>query len=63
MIRLWTLALTAALLICLIGARVYAAGGDDTANTAADTAADTGDDTTTAGPDAVAAPDSAAETP
>jgi general secretion pathway protein D len=71
--RLWTLALTAMLLICLTGARVRAADGDDTGVTAADTsdtAADTGDaavDTsggdTTAGPDAVTAPVSADGTP
>src|SRR6266481_3222272 len=53
--RLWTLALTAALLICLTGARVDAG---DTADTAADSA-----DETTPGPDAVAAADSAAEAP
>src|ERR1700694_1286197 len=55
--RLWTLALTATLLICLTGARVYAADPDG-----ADAAVDSTDETT-AGPDAVAAPVSAGETP
>ena len=57
--RLWMLALIAVTLICLTGARVLAADGDDTGDTAADTtdtAAGTGDETT-AGPDAVTAPD------
>jgi general secretion pathway protein D len=58
--RLWTLALVAALFVCLMGARVHAADGDDAADSGDDTAAST--DTaatpdTVAGPDAVAAPD------
>jgi general secretion pathway protein D len=62
--RLYTLALTAAFLICLTGARVSAADTDDAADTAADTAdaVDTAAETT-AGPDAIAAPDTGAETP
>jgi general secretion pathway protein D len=59
--RLWTPALTAALIICLTGARVYAADADEAANATADTV-DTADETT-AGPDTIVAPDSGAETP
>src|ERR1700723_3892102 len=64
--RLWMLALTAALLISLAGARARAADGDNPGDTAADTAADTATDTsdeTTAGPDAVVAPDGGDATP
>jgi len=60
--RLWTLALSAALLICLSGARVRAADTTADSADAADTTADTADETT-AGPDAIAAPDAGAETP
>src|SRR5216683_783195 len=56
--RLLTMAFTAALLICLTGARIYAADPDDGTDAAVDTT-----DETTAGPDAVAAPVSAGETP
>jgi general secretion pathway protein D len=57
--RLWMLALVVALFVCLAGARVHAADGDDAADSgdetaAADTAAPPD---TVAGPDAVAAPD------
>jgi len=60
MTRLWMLGLVAALFVCLVGARVHAADGDDTADTGDDTAASTDTGTapdTVAGPDAVAAPD------
>src|SRR5690242_9834649 len=61
--RLWMLALAAALIVCLAGARVHAADGDDAADSGDDTVATT--DTaaapdTVAGPDAVASPDDGA---
>jgi general secretion pathway protein D len=60
--RLWMVALAAALLVCLVGARVHAADGDDAADTGDDTAASADTSAapdTVAGPDAVAAPDDA----
>ena len=59
--RFCTLALSAALLICLTGPRLYAADGDDPGDTGDPAAAaDTGAETTAG---AVAAADGAAETP
>jgi general secretion pathway protein D len=58
--RLWMLAVIAALIVCLAGARAHAADGDDSADSGGDTAAspDTGTDgDAVAGPDAVSAED------
>ncbi len=64
MSRMWMLAGTAALFVCLAGARVYAADGDDSGDgtTVSDTTSAVSDDgsaggDTVAGPDAVSAAD------